>query len=663
MKYGNTFLVVIIMMFFAMPKMALAYTFSAVTPSGHVLYYDIIEGGAEVAKCNYNYPNYGNSLDGDLIIPDSVEYNGEVYAVVSIGFEAFEYATMRTVQIPNTVRTIIIRAFSACDSLTSLVIPNSVTSIGMQAFAGSFNITSIVLSDSLTEIDQAVFENDTSLVSIVIPDAVTTVGHGAFSQCYSLRSVTFGTSVVSLGGLMFWNCYDLDSLIFKSDIAPWVGSNMFPGAPDSLVIVAPCGSYHAYLSALGPNHTYVVPSVDFTMVVSSAMPDWGTASVVKDADMQDVRCDSSAVVQAVANYGYHFVQWNNGSTAIVDTLFLDGDSVLSASFAKNQYNVMVMSSNTDVGSVSGGGTFEYLDTAVFTATAIAPYHFVRWSDGNTQNPRTVIVTGNMLRTAIFGIDTLTVSLQVDSLTHGTCTGFGNYPYGSAASVVAIPYSGYQFSHWSDGTTDNPYTFAVVNDVQLTAYFYASGTPYQDTLILHDTILVDVPVHDTAYIDVPYAVHDTTVVNNYIYIHDTIVSYVNHYIHDTVFVNNYIHDTVINHVNHYIHDTTYINNYIHDTLWLTQRDTVVIHDTIYLPQDGIDEAVTASIRLYQRNGYVVVEDADGRNLPEISMYDAMGRLVSGKREMKTGKVELPVPVSGVYLVKIGERPARRIVVIK
>lgn len=659
---------------------AFAYNFSAVTPSGHTLYYDIVDGEAEVAKCNYNYPNYGNTLDGDLIIPDSVEHDSVVYAVTSIGFEAFEYATMRTVQIPNTVRTIGIRAFTACDSLTSLVIPNSVISIGQQGFAGSFNITSIVLSESLTAIDPGLFENDTSLLTIVIPDAVTSVGYGAFSQCYSLRSVNFGASVVSLGGLMFWNCYGLDSLIFKSDVAPLVGANMFPGAPDSLTIVAPCGSYHAYLSKFGAGHTYVVPSVDLSMTVSSAMPEWGTASVILDADQQVVRCDSSTVVQAQPNYGYHFVQWSNGSTAGVDTLFLNRDSALTATFAKNQYTVMVLSSNTDIGSVNGGGIFEYLDTTIITASAVAPYHFVRWSDGNTQNPRTVVVEYDMIRTAIFGIDTFMVSLQVDSITHGTCTGFGSYPYGSAASVVAVPYSGYQFSHWSDGSTDNPYTFAVVNDVQLTAFFYAAGTPYQDTLVLYDTVYIDVPVHDTTniYVDVPYAVHDTTYVNNYV--HDTIISYINHYVHDTTFINNYIHDTLlltsyvhdttfINNYIHdtlwltsYIHDTTFINNYIHDTLWLTSyvHDTVYIHDTVYVGIDGVD---ILNAKVYSSQGQIVVESSCGST---VTLYDASGRMLASRRNDGASDVTsllFDVPVSGTYLIKIGNHPARKVVVIK
>lgn len=604
MKHGLFFFAFSIM---AICASAQVYSYPSITSSGHTLYFDIADGEAAVVKKSYSYPNYGNTLSGDLIIPDSVEYDGVKYPVTSIGHEAFEYATMRSVQIPSTVRTIVIRAFSACDSLTSLVIPNSVTSIGMQAFAGSFNITSIMLPDSLTVIEQGIFENDTSLISVVVPDAVVSVGYGAFSQCYSLRSVTFGASVASIGGLTFWNCYALDSLIFKSDVAPSVGANMFPGAPDTLVIDIPCGSYHSYSSAFGSNHTYIVPSVNLSMTVSSSAPDWGSADVVLDADQQDVRCDSSAVIQAVANYGYHFTGWSNGSMANPDTLMIDRDSVLIASFAKNSYSVEVQSSDTTIGSVSGGGVFEYLDTTVLTATAVAPYHFVRWSDGNTQNPRPFVVTSDAVRMAIFGIDTFTVSLQVDSVTHGTCTGFGNYPYGAAASVVAVPYSGYQFSHWSDGSTANPYTFAVVDDVQLTAIFYANGTPYQDTLEIHDTVYIDVPVHDTTYITLT----------------------------DTVFLTET--DTI------WLHDTIYLPQYIHDTIYIT---------------DGIDGVDALNAKVYVSNGQIVVEGADGN---PVTLFDINGRMVATKQDYGT-EICFDVSTSGTYMIKIGSHPARKVVVL-
>lgn len=587
---------------------AQVYNYPDTTPSGHILYYNIANGEAEVTFKSYNYPNYGSLIDSTLIIPDSIVYDNVTYPVTAIGYQAFAYAEMDSVVIPNTIKTIGMWAFGPCQNLTSVVIPNSVTEIGQGAFGGCHNIVSVTLPDSITAIANQTFDADTSLISIVIPDAVTTIGAGALSQCYSLRSVTFGRSVNSIGSGALSHGKHLDSLIFLSDVAPYIG-NIFYTDTLHLVIDIPCGSYHAYYPLFGANHTYLVPSVNLSMNVSSMAPDWGMATVVLDADQQDVRCDSSAVIQATANYGYHFTGWSNGSIANPDTLMIDRDSVLTASFAKNSYTVDVNSSDPTIGSVSGGGVFEYLDTIVLSANATSLYHFVRWSDGNTQNPRQYVVTSNAVQTAVFGIDTFSVNLQVDSVTHGTCTGFGNYPYGSAASVVAVPYSGYQFSHWSDGSTFNPYTFAVVNNVQLTAFFYANGTPYQDTLLVHDTVYVDVLVHDTTYITLT----------------------------DTLFLAET--DTL----------------WLHDTIYLPQ----FIHDTIYITEEGIGDVNGLTAKVYSNHGQIVVEGADGNT---VTLYDVTGRVLTTKQD-NYSPLRFDALASGTYLIKIGSYPARKVVVIR
>jgi len=312
------------------------------------------------------------------------------------------------------------------------------------------------------------------------------------------------------------------------------------------------------------------------------------------------------------------------------------------------------------------------------------------------NPRNIIITSDTNFTAIFAIDTHSVSLQVDSIIHGFCNGNGNYVYGTSATAVAIPYSGYLFSHWSNGSTYNPYNFAVVGDTRLTAYFRTDDETYQDTIVLHDTLIV----HDTTYITcdvqdtmyINHYIHDTTYINNYIhdttyldryiyeYLHDTIMQYINHYIHDTTYINNYIHDTVhltqyvhdtafiyqyihdtiVNYVNNYIHDTTFINNYIYDTIYLYRYiyDTVYIHDTIYIQEgEGIGNIALLNAKIYQRNGQIVVEGAEGY---PVCLYDVVGRLLATRRETAQ-EVLLDVPASGAYLVKIGDAPARRVVV--
>ena len=48
-----------------------------------------------------------------------------------------------SIDIPNSVTTIVLSAFSGCTGLTSVTIPNSVTSIGRSAFGGCTGLTDI----------------------------------------------------------------------------------------------------------------------------------------------------------------------------------------------------------------------------------------------------------------------------------------------------------------------------------------------------------------------------------------------------------------------------------------------------------------------------------------------------------------------------------------
>lgn len=587
-------------------------TFTVVTPSNHTVYFQIENGEAEATFQTYGMPNYGSSITGTLIIPDSVEYNGVWYPVTSIGYEAFHHSYyIDTVILPNTIIDIKQEAFSACSNLASVAIPNSVTTLGWCSFASCHNLSDLTIGESVTTIGQQAFDADTSLVSVIIPNSVVTIGSAAFSQCYSLRTLIFGTSVSSIGYGTFTYCPKLDTLIFLSEIAPSYGGGFYGGTPDTLNIIIPCGSYHSYSYWFGIQHNYTVPTVGLTMNVSSEQPQRGTAIILKDLDSNDVRCDSSVVIKAAANYGYHFHQWSNGSTNIQDTLFIDGDSSVSASFAKNQYSLIVQSFNTSLGSVTGDGVYDYLDTIVVTATATAPhYFFERWSDGSTDSSHSVVITGTMMLTAYFAIDTHTVSVFVDSITHGSISGGGRYTYGTVATLTAAPYSGYHFSHWSNGATYNPYIFAVVDDTTLTAYFYADGEHYQDTIYVYDTVFI--PIHDTSYVIVT----------------------------DTLLVS--VHDTLT------LHDTIYLPQYIYDTIY--------IHDTIYA---GVNEAETINAKVYTDNGQIVVDGADGNH---VCLYDVNGKMIAKKQDNHL-PLHFDIPYSGTYLVKIGNYHARKIVVIR
>ena len=92
------------------------------------IYYDISETTATIT--------YGdNEYSGDIVIPESITYNGSKYSVTSIGEMAFDGCRgLTSITIPNSVTSIGREAFSLCSGLTSITIPNSVTSIGREAF-------------------------------------------------------------------------------------------------------------------------------------------------------------------------------------------------------------------------------------------------------------------------------------------------------------------------------------------------------------------------------------------------------------------------------------------------------------------------------------------------------------------------------------------------
>ena len=61
----------------------------------------------------------------------------------------------------------------------------------------------------------------------------------------------------------------------------------------------------------------------------------------------------------------------------------------------------VRSANESRGSVSGGGTFDEGSTQTVRATPQTGFAFDKWSDGSTQNPRTVKLTSDLTLTASF----------------------------------------------------------------------------------------------------------------------------------------------------------------------------------------------------------------------------------------------------------------------
>ena len=384
---------------------------------------------------------FGCSGLTSITIPESVESIGE-YAfsecsgltsitipnsVTSIGeYAFFRCSGLTSVTIGESVESIGEEAFSGCSGLTSVTIPESVDSIGSGAFFGCSGLTSITIPESVESIGEYAFYSCSGLTSITIPNSVTSIGGSAFSGCSGLTSVTWnaraciygdgsfspfsdnnnietfvfgdkveqipasfcqgltgltsvtiGESVTSIGDNAFAGCNRLDSVTIYAVTPPEIWANTFDDY--SMPLYVPAGSKEKYQAAkYWRNFTNIQGTgvAQYTVELYSSDESMGTVMGGGEYDE-----GTAVTLIAIPASGHHFVQWSDGNTDNPRQITVTEDVSLTAEFSAS-CKLSVSSNDDTLGGV----------TAVLTATPKEGCRFVRWSDGNTDNPRTVFVT-------------------------------------------------------------------------------------------------------------------------------------------------------------------------------------------------------------------------------------------------------------------------------
>ena len=238
----KVFWIATIMMALIIPQQARAYDFSAMAPTGQTLYYNIVNGEAQVTSQIDSYPFYSYYPSGVLTIPSSVTYNGSTYTVTSIGdYSFYNCNSLTSVTIPNGVASIGGWAFSGCNGLTSITIPNGVTIINIEAFEYCSSLTSLSIPNGVTSISYGAFSHCSGLTSVTIPNSVTSIGYGAFQYCSALSSITIPSSVTAIGEGAFSNCTGLTAIIIPHSITS-IGENAFGNCSSLTSIVVNNGN-------------------------------------------------------------------------------------------------------------------------------------------------------------------------------------------------------------------------------------------------------------------------------------------------------------------------------------------------------------------------------------------------------------------------------------
>ncbi len=147
------------------------------------------------------------------------------------------------------------------------------------------------------------------------------------------------------------------------------------------------------------------------------------------------------------------------------------------------YNLNVIAPDENQGTVNRTGLMEFAEgtQVMVQATAKRNYAFLRWSDGDTLNPRAITMNRDYTIEPIFVFDQhYTVRGTVSPTGAGTVNGGGSYRPGETAQLEAVPNSGWRFDHWQDDETNTEAerSVTVQGDVNLTAVFTRIQSSYE-----------------------------------------------------------------------------------------------------------------------------------------------------------------------------------------
>jgi hypothetical protein len=142
-----------------------------------------------------------------------------------------------------------------------------------------------------------------------------------------------------------------------------------------------------------------------------------------------------------------------------------------------------------MGTVMGKGDYAGNSIVMIGAIANTSYRFVQWNDGNTNNPRSIIVTQDTVFTATFAVAAqgmFHVTVNANNTNMGTVIGNGDYAANSIVTMSAIANAGYRFVQWNDGNMQNPRMITITSDTVFTAAFaVVVQNTYQVNLLSND----------------------------------------------------------------------------------------------------------------------------------------------------------------------------------
>lgn len=449
-----------------------AQRFSAISPSGDMLTYEIVNNYAIVTGRSDSVTSADPYID--LVIPTYVSHNGQTFPVRVIGEEAFmnDYR-LHSVQIPPSVKAILPLAFSSCHSIGTIQVPSTVDSIGNMAFFSVSNITydggavgmpwgaryyNAYVQDGWCYSDESMSHlvyADKQTTHFSYPATVRTIDMYAYAGTMIDSLWLDGTDTILAADLQFSDCLNLKYVYYN-----------FPGNYHHNCFLQNCLSLESI--TFGEN-VKAIP--DYFCKGCKSLKKVVIPDNVKEIKTSFERCSKlesvhiGDSVSIVFMWAFRYctmlrdVYFGKSVTTIETGSFTDCDSLRQVMLPESVTNISDAFAHCPnlESIVCMSKTPPYYTTSTATSFADCSHDIpVYIPCGKTSNYQEGWPILNNFIEIKYYIDVVS-----DDESHGSAEITELAACGDGKETVeAFPNEGYIFDRWSDGSTSNPYTINV-----------------------------------------------------------------------------------------------------------------------------------------------------------------------------------------------------------
>ena len=390
-------------------------------------------------------------------------------------------SSITNIILPESLTFIAWGVFEGCANLQSILIPKEITVIGFAAFNGCRSLQSITIPEKVIQVGEWAFHQCQSLDTVysyaTIPPILEV---DAFNQNEAILFVPCGL-VETYKSDMYWSVYFSNIQCIEEDedtenniyYTSFDGNIVTPNATDVFganivsneykdgqgVItfdgpVTGIGSWaFANCSSLStitiPNsvtsierHTFEGCSALTSVTIGNSVTSIGSGAFNDCSSLTSITCEA----ETPPTIGYASTFYDVSTSIPVYVPCGCVEAYKAASGWKNFTNIQVplleYSIEVDVNDTIMGTTKVDYNTFCegnqISATPNIGYHFVQWSDGNTENPRTLELTQDTILTAEFAQSFF-----------GQCGDNLYWSYDETTKTVSITGSGKMYDYTAD----------------------------------------------------------------------------------------------------------------------------------------------------------------------------------------------------------------------